>query len=167
MVKIVSVASHSPREMNRHRPMACNWQQWRPIPEMPEIISPLVWPANFQRFAANGVSIPQYSDVIMSAMACQITGVSIVYLAVYSGADQRKHQSSASLAFVRGIQRWPVNFARKGPVTQKMFPFDDVIMERFPVFVSFIIVFLSSLSVIKQINTHFVVIFMTASGPFY
>ena len=47
---------------------------------------------------------------------------------VYSGADQRKHQSSASLAFVRGIHRWPVNSPHEGPVTQKMFPFDDVIM---------------------------------------
>ena len=46
----------------------------------------------------------------------------------YSGADQRKHQSSASLAFVRGIHRWPVNSPHKGPVTRKMFPFDDVIM---------------------------------------
>ena len=41
-----------------------------------------------------------YSDVIMSAMASQITGVSIVCSAVCSGADQRKYQSSASLAFV-------------------------------------------------------------------
>ena len=47
-----------------------------------------------------------YSDVIMSVMASQTTGVSIVYSAVYSGTDQRKHQSSASLAFVRGIHRW-------------------------------------------------------------
>ena len=45
-----------------------------------------------------------YIDVIMSAMA-QITGVSIVYSTVCSGADQRKHQSSASVAFVRGIHR--------------------------------------------------------------
>ena len=44
------------------------------------------------------------------------------------GADQRKHQSSASLAFVRGIHRWPVNSPHKGPVTRKMFPFDDVIL---------------------------------------
>ena len=44
------------------------------------------------------------------------------------GADQRKHQSSASLAFVRGIHRWSVNSPRKGPVTRKMVPFDDVIM---------------------------------------
>ena len=64
----------------------------------------------------------------MSAMASQITGFTIVYSSVYSGADQRKHQSSASLAFVRGIHRWPVNSPRKGPVTRKMFPFDHVIM---------------------------------------
>ena len=50
------------------------------------------------------------------------------YLTVYTGADQRKHQSSASLAFVRGIHRWPVNSPHKGPVTRKTFPFDDVIM---------------------------------------
>ena len=70
-----------------------------------------------------------YSDVIMSAMASQITSLTIVYSTVYSGADQRKHQSSASLAFVRGIHRWPVNSPHKGPVTWKMFPFDDVIMQ--------------------------------------
>ena len=69
-----------------------------------------------------------YCDVIMSAMASQITSVSIVYTTVCSGADQRKHQSSALLAFVRGIHRWPVNSPHKGPVTRKMFPFDDVIM---------------------------------------
>ena len=69
-----------------------------------------------------------YSDVIMSTMASQITGVSIVSSTVVSGADQRKHQSSASLAFVWGIHRWPVNSPHKGPVTRKMFPFDDVIM---------------------------------------
>ena len=65
---------------------------------------------------------------IMSAMASQITSLTIVYSTVYSGADQRKHQSSASLAFVQGIQRGPVNSPNKGPVTRKMFPFDDVIM---------------------------------------
>ena len=61
-------------------------------------------------------------------MASHITGVSIVYSTVWSSVDQRKHQSSASLAFVRGIHLWPVNFPQKGPVTQKMFPFNDVIM---------------------------------------
>ena len=70
-------------------------------------------------------------DVIMSAMASQITGVSMVCSTVCSGADQRIHQSSASLAFVRGIHRWPETFPHKLPVTRKMFPFDDVIKRRF------------------------------------
>ena len=69
-----------------------------------------------------------YNDIIMRAMASQITSPTIVYSTVIQGADQRKHQSSASLAFVRGIHRWPVNSPHKGPVTRKMFPFDDVIM---------------------------------------
>ena len=59
----------------------------------------------------------------------QITGVSIICSPVCSGADQRKHQSSASLAFGRGIDRWPVDSPHKGPVMPKMFPFDDVIMK--------------------------------------
>ena len=64
----------------------------------------------------------------MSAIASQITSLTIVYTTVYPDADQRKHHSSASLAFVRGIHRGPVNFPHKCPVTRKMFPFDDVIM---------------------------------------
>ena len=52
-------------------------------------------------------------------MAFQITSLTVVCSSVYSGADQRKHQSSASQAFVRGIHRWPVNSPHKGPVTQK------------------------------------------------
>ena len=67
-----------------------------------------------------------YSDVIMSAMVSQIISFVIVYS--NSGAGQRKHQISASLAFVRGIHQWPVNTLHKGPVTWKMFPFDDDIM---------------------------------------
>ena len=69
-----------------------------------------------------------YSDVIMGAEAFQITSLMIVYSAVYSDADKRKHQSSASLAFVRGLHRVPVNSPHKWPVTRKTFPFDDVIM---------------------------------------
>ena len=64
----------------------------------------------------------------MNTMASRITGVSIVHSNVCSGADQRKHQSSASLAFVRGIHRSPVNSPHKRPVTRIMFPFDDVTM---------------------------------------
>ena len=67
-------------------------------------------------------------DVIMGAMASQITNLTIVYSTVYSGAGQRKHRGSASLAFVRGSHRWPVNSPHKWPVTRKMIPFDDVIM---------------------------------------
>ena len=66
----------------------------------------------------------------MSAIASQITSLTIVYSTVYPGADQSKHQSSASLAFVWGIHRGPVNSPHKWPVTRKMSPFDDVIMIR-------------------------------------
>ena len=46
-----------------------------------------------------------YHDVIMGTIAFQITSLTTVYSTVYSGSDQRKHQSSASLAFVWGIHR--------------------------------------------------------------
>ena len=46
-----------------------------------------------------------YVDFIMTTMASQITSLTIVYSTIYSDADQRKHQSSASLAFVWGIHR--------------------------------------------------------------
>ena len=65
----------------------------------------------------------------MGAIASQITSLTIVYSTVYSDADQRKQQSSASLAFVRGIHRGTVNSPHKWPVTRKMFPFDEVIMD--------------------------------------
>ena len=57
----------------------------------------------------------------MGTIASQITSLTIVYSSVNSDADPRKHQSAVSLAFVRGTHR--------GPVTRKMFPFDDVIMD--------------------------------------
>ena len=64
----------------------------------------------------------------MNAMGFQITSVSIVCSPVCSVADQRKHKNSASLAFVKGIHRWPVDSPHNRPATRKMFPFDDVIM---------------------------------------
>ena len=73
-----------------------------------------------------------YRDVIMRAMASQINSLTIVYSTVNSGADQRKHQSPASLALVRGIHQWPANSPYKWLVTRKMFPFDDVIMVDIP-----------------------------------
>ena len=69
----------------------------------------------------------------MSEIASQITCISIVCSTSCSDADQRKHQNSASLAFVRGIHRWPVDSPHKGPVAWKMFPFDDVMLPwKFP-----------------------------------
>ena len=81
------------------------------------VTTPDLWPHLFH-----------YNDVIMSAMASQTTGVSIIYTAVCSGADQWKHQSSASLAFAWEIHRWPVNSRHKNTVTPKMVSFDDVII---------------------------------------
>ena len=60
-----------------------------------------------------------YNDVIMGSMTTQIPAS--------RWFDQRKHQWSAPLTFVRGIHRWPVNSPHKGPVSRKMFSFDDVI----------------------------------------
>ena len=58
----------------------------------------------------------------MDAMASQITGLTIVYPTVYSGADQRKHHSSASLALFTG--EFPAQMASNA----EMFSFDDVTM---------------------------------------
>ena len=80
-------------------------------------------------FAPVYLNFDHYTDAIMGSIASQITSLTIVYSTVYSGADQRKQQSSASLAFVSGIHRRPVNSPHKWPVTRKMFPFDDVIMD--------------------------------------
>ena len=80
-------------------------------------------------FFNSSYSVPLHcNDVIMGAIASQITSLTIVYSTDYSDADQRKHQSFASLAFVRGIRRGPANSPHKWPVTRKMLPFDDVIM---------------------------------------
>ena len=80
---------------------------------------------------AKWLSLPHcyyhYNDVMMGAIASHITSPTIVYLSVCSDEDQRKHQSSASLAFTRVIHRWPVNSPHKWPVTRKMFPYGDVI----------------------------------------
>ena len=69
-----------------------------------------------------------FCDVIKTVLTSQITSLTIVYSTIYSGTDQRKHQSSASLAFVQGIHQSLVNSPHKGPLTRKMFPFDDGIM---------------------------------------
>ena len=96
--------------------------------EKNRVFVPNTVPIDGLAFAGAGTST-HYIDIMMGAKASQITSLTIVYSTVYSGADQRKYQSSASLAFVRGIHRGPVNSPHKGPVTLKMFPFDVVIVD--------------------------------------
>ena len=69
------------------------------------------------------------SDIMKGKVVSALASLMIVYLTVYSGANQRKHTSSASLAFVRGNHRSPVNSSHKEPVMWNMSPFDDVIMK--------------------------------------
>ena len=96
---------------------------------------PAIWPSLSPCTVINPILLTylrdlHYTDVIMGTIASQITSLTIVYSTVYSDADQRKYQSSASLAFVRGIHWRPVNSPHKWLVTRKMFlPFDDVIMD--------------------------------------
>ena len=60
----------------------------------------------------------------------QITGVSVVYSTVFfSGSDQRNYLRSASLAFVWGIHRRPMNSPNKGPLTREICPYDNVIRQ--------------------------------------
>ena len=77
----------------------------------------------------HGKILVHHSDIMIGVIASQITSLMIVYSTIYSGADQGKHQSSASLVFVWGIHRGPGNSRHKRPVTRKMFPFDNVIMQ--------------------------------------
>ena len=66
-----------------------------------------------------------YSDVIMTAMASQITSLAIVYSTVYSRGKSKR----SSKLRVTGLCAGMVNSPHKWPVTRKMFPFDDVIMD--------------------------------------
>ena len=86
-----------------------------------------VWSLRYtSHFTSYVTSCYHYDDVIMGAIASLIASLTIA--TVYSDADRRKHQSSASLAFVWGIHRGPGNSPHKWPVTRKMFPCDDVTM---------------------------------------
>ena len=102
---------------------SCEWNEYNVVYQMSSFLLNIL-----SVYCAYSILRNHYSDVIMGTAASQITSLTIVYSNVYSGSDQRKHQSSASLAFVRGIHRWPVNSPHKWPVTRKMLPFDDVIM---------------------------------------
>ena len=96
------------------------WTRWFYTNYTKELYSPqmsrhVVWTS------ADAMLFVHYNDVIMRANASQITSLTTVYLIYYSGTDQRKRQSSASLDFVQGIHRLPVNSPLKGPVTRKCF----------------------------------------------
>ena len=84
---------------------------------MVSIIVQFVWPLLLHFYVANSTHY-SVNTVKISVMGSQITSLTIVYSTVYSGTNQRKHQSSASLAFVRGIHRWPVNSTLNWPVTR-------------------------------------------------
>ena len=75
-----------------------------------------------------------YSEAIIGAMVFQITGVSIVCSTVCSSAGKIKYQISASLAFVRGNHRWPVDSPHKDPVKRKIFLSDDIMVEAYGVY---------------------------------
>ena len=84
---------------------------------------PLCYTTSWQESTYMEIALPHYNDVIMSTIASQITSLTIAYSIVYSDADQRKHQSSASLVFVRGIHRGPVNSSHKWQLRGKCFHF--------------------------------------------
>ena len=88
----------------------------------PSLLSSRCWPWGV--FIRAGQPL-QHGQVRDSNLAW---GRHVVYSTIYSVAHLRKHQSSASLAFVREIHRWPMNSPHKWTVTRKMVPFDDVIM---------------------------------------
>ena len=126
IIKLTTIASNKVSVI-RH---AVESRTWRSSYISRFYMNAIPYPGRIWNFAlANRCTANHYSDVIISAIVSQITSLKIVYSTIYSSADQRKLRSSASLAFVRGIHRWPVNFPHKGPVTRKMLPFDDVILQ--------------------------------------
>ena len=85
----------------------------RCLVELPMILEALVW--HLSNATHHNI------DVIMTTMASQITSLTVVYSTVYSDADQRKHQSSTSLAFVQGIHRDRWITRTKGQLRGKCF----------------------------------------------
>ena len=133
-----SVLNHQPHDLPKLTKIYyikfafCPGEQWIPLTKgqwCGRYFHAMIHSCSWTHSMDHSIWVPnQYIDVIMGAMAYQFTSLTIVYSIVYSGADQRKHQSSALLAFVRGIHRWPEHSANKGTVMRKMFPFYDVIM---------------------------------------
>ena len=120
-----TVSSQPPRQICTHFRLFCS----PPLPE--SRVSGYRWWSELKERVMDGL---RESSLVVTVMwkgtfmfiraGSTITGLT----SVYSDTDQRKHQSSPSLAFVRRIHRWLVNSPHKWPVTREMFPFDDVIM---------------------------------------
>ena len=101
-----------------------SWTAWTFPQNMPRDMSFSEVIEHIQSIVSGAASVPwcdYYSDAIISTMASQITGFSIACSTICSSADQRKHQSSAPLAFVRGIHRSPVDSSGKDPWREKYF----------------------------------------------
>ena len=116
--------THAPIQINCARNIASNYlSQQQPDSSFTTVLNVRFFPVKY--VINSGVQpLSNWHNQVTYGME----NGTIVFLTVYSDADQRKHQSSVSLAFVRGIHRGPVNSPHKWPVTRKMFPFDDVIM---------------------------------------
>ena len=103
-------------------------------PRFPILTTTFFWATSFRLrqpcslATTGGCCLVYYNDVIMSAMASQITSLAIVYSTIYSVTDQKKISKLRVIGFGRGIHRSQGNAPHKGPVTRKMFPFDDGIM---------------------------------------
>ena len=89
---------------------------------------PRYWPTSNDTWVFSHSLLKSLAPETLQWHHYECDGISNHRHLICSGADQRKLQSSASLAFVRGIQQWLVNSPHKGPVTWKMFQFDNVIM---------------------------------------
>ena len=128
--KQLTVHWSAPNSLIRSYPQPCTNSMWG---DESEAVATIIWLYQTVDAWKEEVLFPNLLITLrryVGTIASQITSLTFVYSTVYSGADQRKHQSSASLAFVRGIHRGPVNSPHKWPViTRKMFPFDDVIIK--------------------------------------
>ena len=95
--------------------------------------------ASFWLIDGPATGLTHYSDVLMGVMASQITGVLIICPTVCSGADEKASKLRVT-GRCEGINRWPVDSPHKGPVSRKMFPFDDIIMhEHFSLLAGYVI----------------------------
>ena len=111
-----------------HKGKVIWWITWKAVEEMVMLL--VVWVSMTLKQSHCNETLWHYGDVIMGTIASQITSLIWLFTQPFIQTQiKKKHQSSTSLAFVRGIHRRLVNSLHKWPVTRKMFPFDDIIMD--------------------------------------